>query len=616
MKSKDRGLRRRIRLFVLAGISIILFSLGIVSSVLIQRNIEESFSKRLALSRLLRNNIDNILTDNINRLYDISLTGSVDLQDRDFEPEKDALKSAYRYSLFTDGIFLLDKGGNILLNYPERIRDTALNILSIEPVSRMLSLGKPVVSSIYTTDTGKKTLYIIVPLKDKSGITIGAAGGQIDPTNPTLTQKLGLADLGKGMFVDIVDSNGVIISSSNASRILTLCNRDKFFSNVIAAREELVATCHVCHFSGTATDKRRTVLAFVPLATAPWGISIQEAEEDVFASAERLKWTFAALGTIFIGTAFILTIGINRSIVDPLNALIRGAERIAQGQLSKPVPPGGSDEIGQLGRSFETMRLKLAESMDHVTRHTLELETRVRERTQQINESQKRAEVLLQKIISTQEEERKRIGRELHDDTLQELSAALMRIDLCRLHPEEVSLEKIDDIHKIIVKALDGIISIIQNLRPPLLDDLGLVPAITSLLDLHLGEKGISYFFNTARVSDRRFRPEVEITLFRIVQEAVANTARHAKAEHFFIMIQSDDDTIQVDLEDDGEGFNPNLLYTGASYDALDRRGLGLLGMRERVTLLGGTIHLCSTPGQGTQIEIRIPLIEPEAAHA
>ena len=616
MGIKTGGLQKRISFSVLAGITTILFSLGIASYFIIQKSIEDSLNKRLAISRLIRNNIDNIITDNINRLYDISLSGSVDLKDNNFEPEKDALKSAYRYSLFTDGIFLIDRGGNIILNYPERIRDTALNILSIEPVSRMLSLGKPVVSSIYTLDTGKQILYIIVPLKDRNGNAVGAAGGQIDPTNPTLIQKLGLTDIGKGMFIDIVDANGFIISSSNTARILTRCNRDNFFTRVIAARQERVATCHDCHISGARSERRAMVLAFVPLETAPWGISIQEPEQDVFTPAARLKTTFAVLGVIFLATAFILIIGINRSIVAPLKALIRGADRIAKGELSKAVPPRGSDEIGVLSQSFETMRLRLVASMDRITKHTHELETRVQERTRQINESQKRAEVLLQKIISTQEDERKRIGRELHDDTLQELSAALMRIDLCRLHPEEVSLEKIDVIRGILVNALDGVISIIQNLRPSLLDDLGLVAAIKSLLDLHLDEKGISYFLNTAGVTDRRFQPEMEITLFRIVQEAVANTARHANAENFFIMIKVDCDTVHVNIEDDGDGFNPEVVYSGASHDVIDKRGLGLLGMRERVTLLGGTIHLCSTPGQGTQIEIRIPPIESEAAHA
>jgi signal transduction histidine kinase len=358
------------------------------------------------------------------------------------------------------------------------------------------------------------------------------------------------------------------------------------------------------------------ILAFVPLEMAPWGISIQEPEEEVFLPASRLKRTFATLAIVFIGTAFILTIGISRSIVDPLNDLIRGTDRIARGDLSESIPHQGNDEIGVLGRSFETMRLKLVESMERIMKHAQELETRVRERTLQINASRQRGEILLEKVISSQEDERKRIARELHDDTLQELSAALMKIDMCKLNPHDITLTKVDNIRGIIGQALDGVVGIIQNLRPTLLDDLGLVPAIKSLLDLHLGEKGINYFLNTSGVADLRFRPETEITLFRIIQEAVANTARHANAENFFILLKIDNSTVYVDMEDDGEGFDLNSLYTGGNRDPKDMRGFGLLGIRERVTLIGGKIEVCSMPGMGTRIDIRIPLTGTEMTRA
>jgi len=610
------SLRKRITLTIMAGISIILFSFGIVSHIIIQKNIDDSLAKRLALSRLIRNNIDNILKDNINRLYDISLSGSVDLEDRNFEPEKEALKAAYRYSLFTDGIFLLDKGGTVILNYPERIREAALNVLSVEPVGRMISVGKPVVSNIYTTENGRKILYVLVPLKDRNGKNVGVAGGQIDPTNPTLIQKLGLMDIGKDMFIDLVDSNGVIISSTNPSRILTQYNRNRFFTKLITEKKERVATCYDCHFSGKTEDKQKTVLAFVPLETAPWGISIQEPEGIVFMPATKLKRYFAVLTMIFIGTAFLLTVGISRSIINPLKELIRGADRIARGDMSKPIVPQGRDEIGVLSQSFETMRLRLIESMESIARHTQELETRVEERTRQINESQRRAEELLKKVISSQEDERKRIARELHNDTLQELSATLMRIDICKLHPQDITLAKVNDIRGIISQALDGVIGIIQNLRPTLLDDLGLVPAIKSLLDLHLGESGVHYFMNAKGVTDKRFRPEVEITLFRVIQEAVMNIASHAHAENVSVLFKIEQNAVNVEIEDDGEGFAPNSFFQPGINDTKSKRGLGLLGMKERVLLIGGEIEICSEPGLGTQISIRIPLQLSEETHA
>lgn len=603
------SLRKRITLFVLMGISVILLSLGIASYFIIEKSISDSLSRKLSFARLIRTSIDNIIEDNINRLYDISLSGRVDLSDRDFGPEKDAVKTAYRYSLFTDGIFLIDAGGNIVFSYPERIRENLLNVLSIEPVSRIIAEGKPVVSNIYTVEpTKKQVLFVLVPMKDKNGNLAGAAAGQIDPTNPLLIQKLGLIDIGKNEFIDIVDSNGMVIASSNPSHMLTQCNRGRFFTELINNREERVATCHHCHMSGDVSEKEATIVAFTPLENAPWGISVQELEKDVFTPIKKLKTMFLTLGFIFIGTAFILTIGMNRGIVNPLKELIRGADRIARGELSSPISAQGSDEIGILSRSFETMRLKLIQSMESIKRHTLELESRVRDRTKQIKESQKRAEYLLEKVITSQEDERKRIGRHLHDDTLQDLSAALMQIDMCKLHPEEVTPKKIDKVRAIVLKTWEGVIAIIQNLRPTLLDDLGLPAAIKSLLESHLGERGIDYFLNAESVKDTRFKPEMETTLFRIIQEAILNIARHAKAEHVSVFIKIEDNMVLVDIEDDGEGFDVNALSPQPSGDMKDQRGLGILGMKERAMQLGGEIEIRSRRGIGTKISLHIPL--------
>ncbi len=616
MSEHKGSLKKRITLLIVIGISVILLSLGIASHYIIQKDIDGLLTKKLALSRITRNNVDNIIKDNISRLYDISNSGAVDLNDGDMRPEKEAVKAAYRYSIFTDGIFLLDKGGTILLNYPERMRDASLNVLGIEPVSRMLSLGKPVVSNLYTVEPSKKkVIYVLVPLKDKNGRTVGVAGGQIDPTSPLLLQRLGLIDIGRNEFIDIVDSNGVVIASSDPARMFIQCDRNSFFTTIISERKERVATCHVCHEAGNQKEKLATVLAFVPLETAPWGISIQELKADVFASAANLKKMFIGLGFIFLGTAFILTIGISRSIVNPLKDLIHGADLIARGDLSNAIAPHGSDEIGILSKSFETMRRKLVKSGERIRRHTQELETRVKERTRQINESQQRAEKLLKKVISTQEEERKRIARELHDDTLQEMLAALMKIDICRLNPAEITMDKIDTIRGIITRAYDGLISMMQNLRPSLLDDLGLIPAVQSLLNMHLGDRGIQYFINTAGLKDNRFRPEVEIILFRIVQEAVANIARHSQAENVFVLFKCDRTAVYAEIEDDGTGFDLSSLITRAP-DVRDRRGLGIMGMKERALLIGGSMEICSQPGIGTKIVVQIPLKPPEAAYA
>lgn len=617
MNDKKGSLRRRIILTIVTGISIMLLIFGVVSFTIVQKSIEDSLSKKLSIARLIKSNVDTIIKDNINRLYDVSLSGKVDLQDNDFGPEREAVKIAYRYSLFTDGVFLLDRTGNVLVHYPDKVRETALNVLSVEPISRTLAQGRPVVSNVYAPGALKrKVLYILVPLKDKSGNFVGAACGEIDPTNPLLSQRLGLIDMGKGTFIDVVDFNGVVISSSVPSHILTQCNRDRFFTTMIQKRSERVATCHFCHESRGMTEKIAMALAFVPLEMAPWGVAIQEPKKEIFAPAVKLKVTFVTLGLIFIGTALILTIGISRSIVDPLKDLIRGAGRIAMGDLSQPITPQGSDEIGTLSKSFETMRVKLIESMESIRRHAQLLEDRVRERTRQIHESQMRSEVLLKKVITSQEDERRRIARGLHDTTLQDLSAALMRIDICRLHPDGVSAADIGKTRQIVLNAYEGVIGIIQNLRPSLLDDLGLSAAIKSLLDKHLGEKGTGYFMHTRGKVDKRIRPAAEITIFRIVQEAILNAVRHAKAENVFVLLEGDDHDVLVEIEDDGEGFSLHSIFHQTTRDGRDRRGLGLLGMKERAILLEGKLDICSQPGVGTKIQLKVPLMPTEVLHA
>jgi len=602
------GLRRRIVLAVTLGMSVILLSFGVISYYIVHTSIEDSLNKKLIFGRLVRNKIDAILKDNINRLYDISLAGAVNFDDADLSPERHALETAYRYSIFTDGIFLLDEYGNVILHYPEKIKDSNLNLLSIEPVSRMVATGRPVVSNLYTAELAKKkVLFMLVPLKDRNGNNVGIAGGEIDPTNPVFTDMLKISDI-KRAFIDLIDSNGMVIASSNPLRAFTHCDRNEFFSTIIASKKERVATCHQCHEVDNNRKKSTNIVAVVPFAMAPWGISIQEPEEDVFAPSIKLKRTFVLLAAIFLGTAFLLAVGISRSVVNPVKDLIAGADRIAGGELSMPVTVGGSDEIGSLGQSFETMRVRLAGLLDDITTYNLELENRVKERTKEIGESRKKVENLLKKIISVQEEERRRVARELHDDTIQNLSAVLMKIDMCRLYPESITPDKIEEIRKIILQSLDGLNITIRNLRPAILDDLGLEAAIKQLLETHLKEKGVKYYLNLSNINEIRLHPDVQYRIFRIIQEAIINIARHAHAENVAITSGLKNQSFYACIEDDGEGFNTDSLLRKTAHNEKDTKGLGLLGMKERASLIEGKLEICSHYGWGTMITLHVPL--------
>jgi len=601
-------LYKRIIISIILSILAIITSLGILSYLTVDDTINRSMQRRVDLARMIARYTDSILESNFNRLYDISLSGSVDFSDNNWEPEKKALESAYQYSVFTDGIFLLDKKGAMLLTYPPRLGSSG-NLSGVPNLSRVLVEGKPTISDIFTVEPSrKKVIYAMVPLKSKDGEIIGVAGGEINPTNYMLGQVIKSAPSGPNTTVEIVDSRGIVIVSSNPNRIFTGSDHNRFLANLISYKMSASRRCHRCHTGerarGEDADERSNdVLAFSPLEMAPWGVSILQPEKDVFAPAMNLRKTFLIFSIISIGIALLIAVGMSRSIVKPVHELIDATQSIASGDMSRSIGFGGVDEIGMLSTSFEVMRVKLADSLETLHQYNIELERRVSERTREIDQSHKKVEKLLNKVITAQEEERKRVARGLHDETMQSLSAALMKIDTCMLYGE-YSQEKVGEIRAIVLNTLEGIRTMIQNLRPSILDDLGLEASIRWLLDKHLWEKGITYFYNFTGEHGGRYDPHFEATLFRIIQEVIVNIARHAEAENVFFIMKIGDHDIRVDIEDDGKGFD----VKSALKRTEDGRGLGILGMKERVYLMDGKVLICSEPGCGTRISLWIPL--------
>lgn len=215
---------------------------------------------------------------------------------------------------------------------------------------------------------------------------------------------------------------------------------------------------------------------------------------------------------------------------------------------------------------------------------------------------------LLKKVIAAQEDERKRLARELHDETGQTLTALGMSVEaLERRVPSnvEVMRENLHGCLGLVNQALQELRKMIFDLRPTTLDDLGLVPALRRYAAQHLESGGITVEFNVTSMLDRE-EGFIETALFRILQEAINNVARHSKARHVFITLEHQNSHIRGVVEDDGEGFDMSNIRAGES-DSMGR-GLGLMGMQERASLVGGSVQVTSHPGQGTKITVEIPL--------
>jgi signal transduction histidine kinase len=256
------------------------------------------------------------------------------------------------------------------------------------------------------------------------------------------------------------------------------------------------------------------------------------------------------------------------------------AERLARGEFAAPVPPAGEDEIGRLADALEKLR------------HALEAD--------------ERRSLVLKRVISAQEEERRRIARELHDQTTQQLTALKMQLgSATRSDPQTADL--LSRSQALVGAMIDDVHRIIHDLRPSMLDDLGLLPAIRAYADRHLAATGVDVHceFPPAIPS---LTPEATTALYRVAQEALTNVARHARADTVLIGCTVSAAQITLEIEDDGVGFDPAKVATPRETG----EGLGLLGMRERLALLGGRVDVASERGRGTHVVVVLPL--PRAA--
>jgi two-component system, NarL family, sensor histidine kinase UhpB len=292
------------------------------------------------------------------------------------------------------------------------------------------------------------------------------------------------------------------------------------------------------------------------------------------------------LALLGIGVTLLVNAVILRVALRPLDDLERTAARVQRGELDRraPVSPVADRELDRLRRTFNAM---------------LDTAAAYRARLRQV----------AARALSAAEEERKRIARELHDETAQMLAALLIRIRVVRNSRDPEKLEPLlDGMREDVSRALEGIRRFARGLRPPALDELGLVPAIEGHARSLQEISGLAVDVHADADVAGDLPPEAELATYRIVQEALSNVVRHARATHVAVEILRAGDRLVVTVEDDGRGFDPDNVI------ATEGGGLGLFGMKERAGYIGGRVEVASTPGAGTRVRAEIPLGDEEPA--
>lgn len=219
-----------------------------------------------------------------------------------------------------------------------------------------------------------------------------------------------------------------------------------------------------------------------------------------------------------------------------------------------------------------------------------------------IQATAEKLQALTRRLVELQETERRDIARELHDRVGQTLTAMRINMDMIRTRLAERDdariRERNDDSLELIESAFRAVENVMYELRPPMIDEYGLVPALQWYARKFTDRTAIRV--EVRGDEDWRCRPETELALFRIVQEALNNVARHARARNVAIELREDAQTIVLTIEDDGVGFE-------GGADRTQKAGYGLITMRERAEALGGIFEAHSEPGKGTRIAVRIP---------
>ncbi len=262
------------------------------------------------------------------------------------------------------------------------------------------------------------------------------------------------------------------------------------------------------------------------------------------------------------------------------------------------------------GQSFSPEQIELAGAIGQQVGVAIDVELHRRRLVDELARREALRGQLLERVLAAQEEERRRIARELHDQYAQALTALSMGIEATEraLRADQAPLKaQLDAVKQLTAHSLDRTYELIFDLRPTTLDDLGLAPAIRWYAENRLEPLGVPVHLETEGLR-QRLSPQIETACYRVIQEALLNVAKHARNAHVNIRLAVQNGRLCGEVADNGPGFD---LASMQQFE-VNGRGMGLLGMQERVALLGGSLRIETTPGRGTRISLEIPLENQE----
>lgn len=469
---------------------------------------------------------------------------------------------------FDRGVALIDSTGRILTTLPPDLVGTDVLPSAVEALPTATSTTQAQMLALtHDPATNERTLWLAVPVPTGANWLVGG----VSFTQLDLQGTLSAASVSNDGATYVVDAAGEVIAASVPLGDVSLIDRSDITAAPNGEGDAVIDT-----INGTTM-----VVGYAAIEPVDWALIAQEPWSVVIGPMMRFSLVAPLIVVVAALAALISIVFGLRSIVHPLQQLDAQAARLAWGDFDAvKTPVGGTQEIEDL-------------------RHTLDY------LSQQIQTYQQGMRGYIDAITRGQEEERKRLARELHDDTVQDLIALNHRIEMARRtlqHDPAAAAQRLDELESMVDESLAELRRFTRALRPVYLEDLGLLPAVEMLVRDVAATASPSTTFRTVG-QPRRLSEDVELTLYRIAQEALANVVQHAGASAVDVVLSFAPDEAILTVEDNGVGFSVPERPEGLAHVG----HFGLVGMRERAELIGARLTLDSQPGAGTRVAVHVP---------
>jgi len=489
--------------------------------------------------------------------------------------DHDALRQRFDQVSVTDakGTLTATEGGEL----NENVGDQAY-------FDRARRLRRPVRSAVHQNSRGVPIVAVAIPIYDPWGQFAGCVLGIWELAGDRLGFPVSQVRVGESGFAYLVDEFGTVLYHPER--------------NLVGAdfRQHLVVAALLQGKTGAQTvsiDARTTVVGYAPVPQRDltgsiladetwdgWGLVTSQLWDDIVAPLQPYVRLMIALLFLVITLPLGFLALNSRRIAAPLQDLVAQAERVASGELESQVSvSSGPREVRELGLAFNIMVGQLRKYRGEIQNYVAS-------------------------ILNSQEQERKRIARELHDDTAQSLIVLGQHIEMAEeLTTRADMTRQLEELRDMVDNTLRGVRRFTRDLRPPLLEELGL-PRTLELLGSRTEQEGSASVTVTIDGEPRKLMPELELGLYRLAQESLSNVRKHAQATHVEVRLIYTQDLVKLTIEDDGVGFD-------APTDPADLRRagrLGLMGIHERARLFGGKATISSQSGQGTSVTVAIPI--------